>query len=402
MDFLFLPYYCRLIILLVISFISTTLVYKSILRIALKGKIMDSPNSRKLQKHPVPMMGGVAVFFGIVVGLCFYKTMITYTILFPALGMMTVMLYLGCLDDSLSIKPTTRLIIEIIAALALIYGMKYFICNFQGMWGIELLSAPLGILISIITFCGIINAINMIDGIDGLSSAFCMLIMGCFGIYCFIAHYFSFSVLAAVGIGALLPFFLHNVFGYTTKMFIGDGGTLMIGSAIAAMVIVILSAQEPHGEIDLGDNFSRISFTLAVLSMPIADTLRVMFCRMFHRKSPFSPDQNHLHHLFVAVGYSFISITIIEITLNILVICLFILTWYLGGSLELQLYVTIGAAALFNMLSAFILAKSAKRDDGIYHAVKRIGAHSHVERRGLWLKIQNLIDNKFEIKQTAE
>ncbi|MDO4800673.1 MAG: MraY family glycosyltransferase [Prevotellaceae bacterium] len=363
---------------------------------------MDTPNSRKLQKHPVPVMGGVAVFFAIVVGLCFYKTMIAYTILFPVLGVMTVMLYLGCLDDSLSIKPTTRLIIEIIAAVALIYGMKYFICNFQGMWGIELLSAPLGIFLSIITFCGIINAINMIDGIDGLSSAFCILIMACFGIYCFIAHYFSFSVLAAVGVGALLPFFLHNVFGYTTKMFIGDGGTLMIGSAIAAMVIVILSAQEPHGEIDLGGNFSRISFTLAVLSMPIADTLRVMFSRMFHRKSPFSPDKDHLHHLFVAVGYSYISITIIEITLNILVICSFILTWYLGGSLELQLYVTIGAAFLFNMLSAYILAKSAKRDDGIHHIVKRIGAHSHVERKGLWLKIQNLIDNKFEIKQMEE
>ncbi len=399
MELFNLAYKYRLIILFFISFISAMMVFKPILRIALKGKIMDTPNSRKLQTHSVPVMGGIAVFFGIVVGLCFYKTMITYTILFPVLGVMTVMLYLGFLDDSLSIKPTTRLIIEIISAVTLMYGMKCFICNFQGMWGIELLSAPIGILLSIITFCGIINAINMIDGIDGLSSAFCILIMGCFGIYCFIGNYFSFSVLAIVGIGALLPFFLHNVFGYSTKMFIGDGGTLMMGSAISAMVFAILSVQEPHGEIDPGDNFSRISFTLAVLSMPIADTLRVMFSRMFHRKSPFSPDKNHLHHLFVAVGYSYISITIIEITLDILVISSFLLTWYLGGSLELQLYVTVGVAVLFNMLSVFILTKSAKRNDGIYRVVKRIGAHSHVERKGLWLKIQNLIDNKFEIKQ---
>lgn len=375
------------------------MVFTPILRIALKGNILDNPDPRKLQKHPVPVLGGVAVFFGIIVGLCFYKTMIEYTTLFPVIGVMTVMLYLGCLDDSLSVKPTTRLVLEIIAALTLMYGMKCYICNFQGMWGIDILSAPVGIVLSIVTFCGIVNAINMIDGIDGLSSAFCILIFGCFGIYFFIAHNFSLSALAAIGIGALLPFFMHNVFGWTTKMFIGDGGTLMMGAAISAMVFAILSAEDPHGELDLGTNFSRIVFALAVLSVPIADTLRVMFRRIFHGRSPFSADKTHLHHLFVAAGYSYISITIIEIILDILVICSFLLTWRLGGSLELQLYVTVGVAVLFNMLPASLLAKSVERNRGIYGLVKWAGAHSHVERRGLWLKIQKLVDNKFEIPQ---
>lgn len=394
-----LPYSLRHIVLFLISFVSTMIVFKPILRVALKGKIMDNPGFRKLQKHPVPVLGGVAVYFGIIVGLCFYKTMIEHTTLFPIIGVMTVMLYLGFLDDSLSIKPTTRLVLEIISALTLIFGMKCYICNFQGMWGIDILSAPVGILLSVITFCGIVNAINMIDGIDGLSSAFCMLILGCFGIYFFIANDFSLSALAAIGVGALLPFFMHNVFGYTTKMFIGDGGTLMMGAVISAMVYAILSAEEPHGEIDLGANFSRIAFALAVLSVPIADTLRVMFRRIFHGKSPFSPDKTHLHHFFVAAGYSYISITIVEITLDILAICSFLLTWHLGGSLELQLYVVIGVAALSNILPAFLLTKSVERNDGIFGLVKRAGAHSHVERRGLWLRIQNLIDNKFEIPQ---
>ena len=133
--------------------------------------------------------------------------------------------------------------------------------------------------------------------------------------------------------------------------------------------------------------------------MPIADTLRVMFCRMAHHKSPFYPDKNHLHHLFVAAGYSYISITIIEIILDIFVICSFLLTWYLGGSLELQLYVVMGVAALLNMFPASLLAKSVDRNDGIYGLVKRAGAHSHIERKGMWLRIQQLVDNKFEIPQ---
>ena len=396
MDILNLPHILRHIILLFISFISTMMVYKPVLRVALKGNILDSPGSRKLQKNPVPVLGGVAVFFGIIVGLCFYKTMIEYTMLFPTIGVMTVMLYLGCLDDTLSVKPATRLAIEIIAALTLMYGMKCYICNFQGMWGIDILPAPIGIIISAVTFCGIVNAINMIDGIDGLCSAFCILIFGCFGIYFFIAHNFSLSALSAIGIGALLPFFMHNVFGNTTKMFIGDGGTLMMGAAISAMVFAILSTEEPHGEIDLGQNFSRIAFTLAVLSVPVADTLRVMFCRIVHGKSPFAADKNHLHHLFIAAGYSYISITLIEITLDIFVICSFILTWYLGGSLELQLYVTVGIAVLLIVALSNLLAKSAEKDYGIYGFVKWAGIRSHVESRELWLKIQKLVDNNFD------
>ena len=143
MNILDLPHMLRHIILFLISFISTMLVYKPILRMALKGNVLDNPDPRKLQKHPVPVLGGVAVFFGITVGLCFNKTTTAYTMLFPTIEVMTVMLYLGCIDDSLSVKPTTRLAIEIIAALTLMYGMKCYICNFQGMWGIDILPAPI-------------------------------------------------------------------------------------------------------------------------------------------------------------------------------------------------------------------------------------------------------------------
>ena len=391
-----LSYKYRLIALFLISFISTMIVFKPILRIAIKKDIVDNPDARKLQKRPIPVMGGIAVFFGIMVGLCFYKTMISYTALFPVVSAMTIMMYLGCMDDILSIKPMTRFGIEFLVAATLLFGLKYNICNFQGMWGIDIVPFPVGVALSILTFLGLVNAINMIDGVDGLSSAFCILIFGCFGIFCFLSRDYSFAVLSAVCIGALLPFFLHNVFGYTTKMFIGDGGTMMMGTAISAMVFVILREKNIIETLYPELDFSRIAFVIAVLSMPVADTLRVMFCRMAHKKSPFNPDKTHLHHLFVKAGFSYISITIMEIILNILVIGAFFLTWWLGGSLELQLYVTVAAAALLNWGLAGIMVVSAKRDDKLYRALEYLGAHSHVERRGIWLHIQKFIDNKFE------
>lgn len=377
------------------------MVFKPVLRIALKKNIVDNPDARKLQKHPIPVMGGIAVFFGIVVGLCFYKTMISYSILYPVLGVMTVMLYLGSLDDILTIRPTTRLIIEFIAACTLIFEMKLWICNFQGLWNIDIVAFPVGIALSIITFLGLLNAINMTDGIDGLSSAFCILILGSFGVYFFFANQYSFSVFAAVVIGALLPFFLHNVFGWTTKMFIGDGGTLMMGTAISAMVFMILSDKQLTGSLAPGDDFSRIAFTLAVLSIPVGDTLRVMFSRMARKKSPFLPDKTHLHHLLLKQGFSYIGITMIEIAMNVLVIAAFMLSWWFGASLEIQLYVVIAVAAVM-ILSVVFVTAMVDRTGNVPSALNRVASHSHVERRGIWLRIQKLIDNDFEIEQAKE
>ena len=401
MDILPIAYKYRLVILFAISFISTMMVFRPILRIALKKNIVDNPNARKLQKHPVPVMGRIAVFFGIVVGMCFFKSMITYDILFPVLGVMTVMLFLGCLDDILSVRPMTRLAVEMIAAVTMIYGMKMWICNFQGLWGITSVSVPVGIALSIITFQGILNAINMIDGIDGLSSSFCMLILGSFGIYFFFAGHYSFSVFAAVLIGSLLPFFLHNVFGWTTKMFIGDGGTLMMGTAISAMVFMILSDEQLPGPLSPGDDFSRIAFALAVLSIPVGDTLRVMFSRMARRKSPFSPDKTHLHHLLLKQGFSYIGITMIEIAMDVLVIAAFLLSWWLGASLEVQLYVVVGFALLLIFAVVLVTAR-VDRTGNVPAALNRVASRSHVERKGLWLKLQKLVDNDFEVEQGGE
>ena len=285
------PYKYRLIILFLISFAATTLVFKPILKIAKNKNIVDNPDARKLQKQPVPVMGGIAVFFGITMGLCFYKTMITYTSLFPVLGAMTIMLYLGFIDDVVNIKAGARFLIEILVGLVMIYGMKCCICNFQGLWGIDCVPTVVGIVLSVITFVGVCNAINMIDGIDGLSSAFGILIFICLGIVCFISGEYSFAALAAVCTGALLPFFLHNVFGWSTKMFIGDGGTMMMGTAISAMVFVLLRKNSILVERFPALDFSRIAFVLAVLSIPVGDTLRVMTTRMIHHTSPFKPDK---------------------------------------------------------------------------------------------------------------
>ena len=209
-----------LLILFAVAFLSTSIVYRPILRIAKSRHILDNPEDRKLQNQPVPVMGGIAVFFGIAVGVCVSNMLCNASSLYVVLGVSIVMLYLGFIDDVVTIRAWQRFMLEMAMGFLLTIGLRYYIADFQGMWGVGYLPLWLGLVLSSVTFVGIINAINMIDGVDGLSSAFSILIMVCLGIFCFFAHDYAFAALAAIFVGALLPFFFHNVFGQKSKMYV--------------------------------------------------------------------------------------------------------------------------------------------------------------------------------------
>lgn len=350
----------RMLILFAVSLIATVLVYMPILKIAKEKNVVDNPNARKLQRIPIPVLGGAAVLFGIVVGLCFFKTMLSFTSLFAVLGAMVVMLYVGMIDDILNIRPLTRLIIEVIVMTLMIYGTHYSMCNFQGLWGIDLLPTWLSVPFSVFVMIGIINAINMIDGVDGMLSGYCIVACTLFGLVFFLEHQFSFAALAAVTVGALIPFFIHNVFGKTTKMFMGDGGSMMLGTVISSMAIALCKYRVEYDEF-IDEQFGVLAFTLAVLSLPIFDTLRVMAVRIFKGQSPFHPDKNHLHHIFIELGFSHIATTISEILLCLFVVAVWAVCWRLGAPVDIQLYAVIAAGMLVTFGLAALLKCRVKR-----------------------------------------
>lgn len=383
-----------LLILFAVAFIATSIVYRPILKIAKSRHILDNPEDRKLQKQPVPVMGGIAVFFGIAVGVCVSNMLCNASSLYVVLGVSIVMLYLGFIDDVVTIRAWQRFLLELAMGFLLTIGLRYYIADFQGMWGVGYLPLWLGLVLSSITFVGIINAINMIDGVDGLSSAFSILIMVCLGIVCFLAHDFSFAALAAIFVGALLPFFFHNVFGLKSKMYVGDGGTMMTGTVISALVFTILRRNNPILSLESSENFSRVAFCLAVMSIPIADCLRVMFGRMLHGRSPFLPDKTHLHHYLFSIGYSHIAITAIEIALNLAVIVIFLAAWLLGASFTIQLLIVILSAGAADLGIVLLIKEMQKRNSALYKRLQKRAEVSHFERKGIWLKIQKFIGGK--------
>lgn len=363
--------------LFIVSIFATWWVFKKVLRIAIDKNIVDNPDARKIQRVPVPVLGGMAVYFGIIVSLAIAGLMCDISSLFEMVCIMTLMLFVGTMDDIISLTPRTRFIIEILAVLALIFCNGYSINDFHGLWGINEIPQWVAVLLTVFACVGIINAINLIDGVNGLSSGYCIVTCLIFGFVFYYAGDTEMTSLAVSSVGALLPFFFHNVFGKKSKMFIGDGGTLLMGVIMSSFVINILKSDSLVAACST-DSIGLIPFTLAVLVIPVFDTLRVMSLRIARATSPFNPDKTHLHHLLMDLHFSHVGTTGTEILSNLFVIFGWWLSYRLGASIDVQLYVVIimGMGITFGFYR-FARVQERKKS-GIYNLLVKIGDWTHV------------------------
>ena len=381
----------HIILPMLLAFLGTLWIHPKVLKIAILKNIVDNPDARKLQRNPVPVMGGIAVFFGIAIGLCSSQAMFSSANTFMLISAMLVMLYIGTIDDIIDLSPTTRFAIEIIVIAWLMYTSQSSINCFWGLWGVSTIPQWISYILTIFAAVGIINAINLIDGVNGLSSGFCFMSSVLFAIFFYLTGNTTMTNLALSAAGAIIPFFLHNVFGQSSKMFIGDGGTLVIGTMMAMFVINILGTNSGCS-ILAAKGVGLIPFTLAVLSIPVFDTLRVMSTRILNKKPPFHADKTHLHHMFIDLGFSHTGTTISILTLNFLIVAIWFLSYKMGASIDIQLYIVVA----ISLLSTFALYRFAKRqierDSKSLKAFKAVAKALHIEKKGFWHTVQRIVD----------
>lgn len=338
----------ELLIPAIIAMVASEWIYGKVLRIAKALNITDKPNARKVQTEPTPVMGGLVVFFGLMVGVLlsvyFFGEIRNLT---PVISAAAILLLVGFADDILDLNPWIRLFIESLTILGLCFGADMCVDSFHGMWGIHNFSWYIGIPLTVFASVGIINAFNMVDGINGLSSGLCIT---CSILLSIIFYKSADPVNAALAIcfaAALIPFFLHNVFGKTSKMFIGDSGTMVMGLLVSWFVIRCMNQnglsflKEQEGII-----MNMAAMLLAVVSVPVFDAIRVMIMRICKGKSPMHADKTHLHHAFLTRGISHIAITTIEILMNISVVLIWYLSYKMGANLDWQMYSTIISASI--------------------------------------------------------
>lgn len=386
-----------IIVPLVVALLAVGWVHPRLVRIAAMKMIVDNPDARKLQKEPIPILGGVAVMFGAVLGISctavFPETVFNDTIVL-IIAVMMVMLYTGTMDDILELTPRLRFLLEIMSVCALIFVGGFRLDDLHGLWGVSVLPDWVAVPLTVFACVGIINAMNLIDGVDGLSSGFCITACAIFSAVFFKAGDMMMFILSMALIGALIPFFMHNVFGERSKMFIGDGGTLVMGAVMSIFVVRVLGVGSPVAQFwdQSHAGMSAVAFTLAVLCVPVFDTLRVMVTRMLQGRSPFHPDKTHLHHMFIDLGFSHVGTTFSIILLNLTVVAVWWASVSMGCSLDVQLYVVILFGSLFTIFLYPAVAAAKRRNAALYRALTAAGRMTHFERKGFFLLLRKAMD----------
>ena len=253
--------------------------------------VVDRPGMRRLNRSPVPRLGGIALFFGIFVP----------ALAFLPLGRETKGLLLGAavatlvgaIDDFRGLVWWEKLGGQIAAA-AIPTGFGIWVQNFTfPLVGVHELPGWVGVPLTILWIVAIMNMVNFLDGLDGLAAGVC----GISGFtFCLIALSLGRpepAILAAIVFGACLGFLRHNF--YPARIFMGDSGALLLGFTLGALAVQGLLKTAA---------IATLLFPLLILAVPILDTSFVVAKRIKHGEPIYGADRTHLHHRFLNIGYS--------------------------------------------------------------------------------------------------
>ncbi|CAN5592115.1 N/A [soil metagenome] len=281
----------------VVAALVTVLVHLLLKPYAARLNLLDHPVGRKDHAHPTPIVGGIAMLFGVLAASALVQPEQQSNFLAFLLAA-TLLVVVGLLDDFFDLRWYWRISAQVLAALLMIYlggvrvdhlGVAMGVTAFPLGW----MSVPLTVFATV----GLINAINMIDGADGLAGT---LVLVALVLLTAAAVYSGNSMIAARGevlIGAVAAFLWYNLrFPWRphADVFMGNAGSALLGLVIAWMAFRLTqSPAHPVSPV----------FALWCVSIPVMDTLVLIWRRMRAGRSPFHADRNHIHHLMLDAGY---------------------------------------------------------------------------------------------------
>lgn len=286
-----------LFITLLTSFAFAYLAIKVFKPVAINVGLVDKPNERKHHKGHIPLIGGISIFVAVLFSsLIWLPNTIELRMYLIASAMMV---FIGAIDDKRDISVRIRIVGQIIIASLMIYGVGAYISNLGNLFALgDIDLGVAGIFFTYFCIIVTINAFNMIDGIDGLigslsintfvSIAVLFLLSGS-------SELLSYPLILAV---ATLPYLIFNLglFRRTSlKIFMGDAGSMFIG--LSVIWLLTMGTQ--------GDNANfRPVTALWITAVPLMDMLAIVMRRIRKGQNPFKPDRDHLHHIFMRVGFS--------------------------------------------------------------------------------------------------
>ena len=339
-----------------ISFFGTFLVMPSVIKLAIKKRILTPGGGRNIHEGFTPNIGGIAIFFGLLLSNLFllgfyikaqsldanlidvnsFDKFLSYIHVTIAC---IIMFIVGLSDDLTSLSSKTRFFIQLIVAFSFTYFADIRIETLGGLFGIYELSHTISIIFSMIVVIFIINSFNLTDGLDSLATTLGIFILLAFAILFLKNNHFYDATLCFAGVSSLFAFFFYNK--PPAKIFMGDSGSLVIGVIIAYSAIQLCNLP-----IDSKGTINPV-FILCIIAYPAVDTLRVFIVRMLVGKSPFSADRNHIHHILVDKDFNHGWASFFAVCYSLILTCIcFLFIEYI----TLSFIVMVSLAILFIVL----------------------------------------------------
>ncbi|MDO6764787.1 UDP-N-acetylglucosamine--undecaprenyl-phosphate N-acetylglucosaminephosphotransferase [Agarivorans sp. 1_MG-2023] len=305
------------ILSLLVAFLGTYSAIKVLKPIAIKHELVDKPNERKLHVGSIPLIGGLAVYVGFVLSLLViaqgYDISFKYFLLASG-GILLV----GMLDDKYDLSVRFRMFCQIVAASVMMFASGDRIENLGNllvMGDIHLGWAAVPF--TYLAIMGAINAYNMVDGIDGLVGGVTFTSMLSLSLLFILEGFVLESWIALCLVVALIPYLIFNLARADnpkrSKIFMGDAGSMFVGLSVVWLLAIGSQGEAPA--------FKPVT-ALWVIAIPLMDMAGVMIRRKRKGQSPFKPDRDHLHHIFMRAGFTsrqtLICITLLSFSISML------------------------------------------------------------------------------------
>ncbi len=316
--------------------------------------LMDEPGDRSAHSDKTPTLGGVGMFAAFVVSLILFGVVVGLErpdlVKLLSLVLATIILmFLGLKDDLIALAPKKKFLGQLIASGIVIFLTDIRITSLEGLLGVGELPYLVSVVFTVFVFLLVINSFNLIDGIDGLAGTIGIIASLSFGIFFLLNNNYLLALISFSLIGATIGFLIYNL-SDSNKLFMGDSGSMFVGYLLAYQGISFLGLNADVTSVFTVPNAPIL--LLAILSFPLLDTLRVFVIRARERRSPFSADNNHIHHRLLERGLSHKQATILLAIVNILVIELALLVKDLEINIQLVVVTLLGSllyTLLFNL-----------------------------------------------------
>ena len=264
---------------------------------AVRVRLLDLPDHRKVHKGAVPLTGGLSAFIGLFAAWMISMPLIGGYGIYLLASLMLVLL--GAVDDARDVPAQFRLWAQVALGALLTYGSGVSLVHFGDLLGLGVIELGwLGPLITIAAVIGATNAFNMIDGIDGLAGSMSLVALLSLSLLFLQTPGNSLELALAFSIAiALLPYLAANLRmpPFRKKIFMGDAGSMFIGFSI---VWLLVKGTQPETQA------LRPVTALWIIAIPLMDMVAIMVRRARKGQSVMKPDREHLHHIFMRAGFT--------------------------------------------------------------------------------------------------